>query len=78
MQLVANFANTNFKMSETLANGYSSKSSQKELSNEFLHDRVKMFFNFLRSCALDESSLGIGRVNYLFVVTMGSCGVCKR
>ena len=59
-------------MTETLANGYSSKSTQRELSNEYVHDRVYMVLNFSRSCALDESSLSIGRVNYLFVVTMGS------
>ena len=28
------------KMTETLANGYSSESSQGELSNEYQHDRV--------------------------------------
>ena len=31
-------------MNETLANGYSSKSTQRELSNEYQHDRVWMFF----------------------------------
>ena len=50
------------KMTETLANGYSSESTQRELSNEYLHDRVKMFFqNSLHP--LDECSLSIGRVN---------------
>ena len=28
------------KMTETLANGYSSESTQRELSNEYQHDRV--------------------------------------
>ena len=31
-------------MIETLANGYSSDSAQRELSNEYQHDRVKMIF----------------------------------
>ena len=31
-------------MTETLANGYSSESTQRELSNEYQHDRVSMFF----------------------------------
>ena len=29
-----------WKMTETLANGYSSESTQRELSNEYQHDRV--------------------------------------
>ena len=35
------------KMTETLANGYSSESTQQELSNEYQHDRVQMFFKNL-------------------------------
>ena len=31
-------------MTETLANGYSSESTQRELSNEYQHDRVSMIF----------------------------------
>ena len=31
-------------MTETLAHGYSSESAQRVLSNEYQHDRVKMFF----------------------------------
>ena len=51
-------------MTETLANGYSSESTQQEHSNEYQHDRVEMVFKkSLRSCALDESRLSIGRVN---------------
>ena len=51
-------------MTETLAQGYTSESTQRELSNEYQHDRVKMVFkNLLCFCALDESSLSIGRVN---------------
>ena len=30
----------NLKMTETLANGYSSESTQRELSNEYQDDRV--------------------------------------
>ena len=33
-----------FKMTETLAYGYSSESTQQELSNEYQHDRVLMVF----------------------------------
>ena len=31
-------------MTETMANGYSSESTQRELSNEYQHDRVLMVF----------------------------------
>ena len=31
-------------MTETLANGYASESTQRELSNEYQHDRVSMVF----------------------------------
>ena len=34
-------------MTETLANGYPSESTQRELSNEYQHDRVSMFFKNL-------------------------------
>ena len=34
-------------MTETLANGYSSESTQRELSNENQHDRVKLVFTNL-------------------------------
>ena len=45
MLLVANLADTKcfkipLKMTETLAHGYSSESTQRELSNEYEHDRV--------------------------------------
>ena len=35
------------KMTETIAHRYSSESTQQELSNEYQHDRVKMFFKNL-------------------------------
>ena len=34
-------------MTETLANGYSSESTQRELSHEYQHDRDSMFFKKL-------------------------------
>ena len=34
-------------MTETLANGYSSESTQRELSDEYQHDRVVMIFKNL-------------------------------
>ena len=39
------------KMTETLANWYSSESTQQELSNEYQHDRVTMVFKNL--CVLE-------------------------
>ena len=49
MLLVANLANTkmmqkSWKMTETLANGYSSESTQQELSNEYQQYKVQMVF----------------------------------
>ena len=37
-------------MTETLANGYSSEGTHRELSNEYQHDRVWMIFN--KNCIL--------------------------
>ena len=39
-------------MTETLANGYSSESAPRELSNEYQHDRVWMVFKNLCICVL--------------------------
>ena len=50
-------------MTETLANGYSSKSTQRELSNEYQHVGLDGFQNNMYPCALDKSSLSIVRVN---------------
>ena len=52
MLLVANLANTkimqkSWKITKTLANGYSSGSIHRELSNEYQHDRVYLFFKNL-------------------------------
>ena len=48
MLLVAYFANTNrwknWKIFETISHRYPAKCTQRELSNEYLHDRVKMGF----------------------------------
>ena len=51
------------KMTETLANGYSSESAQRELSNEYQLDCLDGFQHFLQFSLMDESSLSIGRVN---------------
>ena len=37
-------------MTETMANGYSFESTERELSNEYQHDRVSMVFK--RICVL--------------------------
>ena len=34
-------------MTENMVNGYSSESTQRELSNEYQHDRVEMVFKNL-------------------------------
>ena len=49
------------KMTETLAHGYSSESTQRD-SSEYQHDRVKMVFKIFISFCLDESSINVGRV----------------
>ena len=53
-------------MIETLAHGYLPESTLRELSNEYQHDKVSKdgFQKSLHPCALDESSLSIGRVYY--------------
>ena len=46
MLLVSYLANTKYakKKTETLEHGHSSESTQRELSNEYQHDRVVMVF----------------------------------
>ena len=39
-------------MTETLANGYSNESAQRELSNEYQHDRAGMIFKSFSVLAL--------------------------
>ena len=43
-------------MIETLANGYSSESTQQELPNEYQHDRVWMVFKDLNPLMLKSYS----------------------
>ena len=64
-----------WNITETLANGYSSESTHQELSKEYQHDGLNSFQKSLCSCALDESSLSIGRVklhvschSYVYIV----------
>ena len=66
----------NWKMTETFAHGYTSEDTQRGLSNEYQRDKVSMVFKNLCPCALDESSLSIGRVNLLIVhlMTIGIAG----
>ena len=60
-------------MTETLAHGYSSEKTQRELSNEYQHDdTVKMFFKNLRvlvlltkvASALEGLRVFFSRVSY--------------
>ena len=61
------------KMTESLANWYSSERSRQELSNEYQHDRVKMFFRNLCvlilwtkvASALDGLTLDICKIQQL-------------
>ena len=57
-------------MTETLANGYSSESTQWELSYKYPQDLVLMMFMII--CALDESNLSSKRVNHNNT-TIGQC-----
>ena len=75
---MANFDNTNLKITETMAHGYSSESTQQELSNEYQHDRVKMFFKNL--CAFvtwkKVASALEGLTSYCTVPTINPCTKC--
>ena len=52
-----------WKMTETMAYGYSSESTQQELSNEYQHNKgLNGFQNFLLFSPMDESSLSMERV----------------
>ena len=64
---MANLANTKpLKMTETLAYGYSSESTQRALSSEY--QGSDDFQKSLHLCAIDKSSLNIGRVNASVIV----------
>ena len=54
-----------WKITETLANGYSSESTQQELhTNEYqTRQALDSFQKSLHPCALGESILSIGRFN---------------
>ena len=68
-------------MTETLANGDSSERTQRDLSNEYQHDRVWMVFkNLCVLVILDESSLSIKRVYSLSVFSESYTRVelCER
>ena len=53
----------NWEMTETLTNGFSSHSTQHDLSSEYQHDRAKMIFIFVTLfCVLDEGNLDIRRL----------------
>ena len=64
-------------MIETLANGYSSESSQRELSNEYQHDRVLMIFK--KICILMLRTKEASALERLKVVNMSGsnfyCGI---
>ena len=55
-------------MIETMANGYSSESARRELSNEYQLDSVNKdsFQHFLHFSPMGESSLSIGRVKIFY------------
>ena len=57
-------------MTEILALGNLPESTQRELSNEYQHDRFQIVIKNLYHFALDESSLSIGRVNQDFYIGM--------
>ena len=62
------------KITETLSNGYSSESTQQELSNEYQHDRgVDAFQKSFRPRALDKSNLSIGRVKNIKAARQHFC-----
>ena len=51
---IQNYAKKTEKITETLANGYLSESTQRGLTNEYQHDRVKMVFKILCILVLQE------------------------
>ena len=64
-------------MTETLANGYSSESTQRELSNEYQHDRVQMISLHSKICIrvlwtnVYSALEGLSDVFYLFLTKIG-------
>ena len=57
------YCDKSWKMTETLAHGYSSKSTQQKLSNEYQHDKVlktfKMFCLFVPLMKVASASKGL-------------------
>ena len=53
-------------MIETMANGYSSEGTQRELSNEYPHDRVKKIFMILFVLVHWKKVTSTLRVNALY------------
>ena len=67
MLLVANLVITKWckkllNITETMANGYSFKSTHQELSNDFEYDRAHMHFKIFVSLCFNESILIITRL----------------
>ena len=62
-------------MTETLAHGYSFDSTQRELSNEYQHDRVRMIFiifSFFVHWTKAISAKGLNSAYYILTVSLGS------
>ena len=57
-------------MTKTLAHGYSSEGTKRELSNEYQHDRVKMVFKNL--CVLVLWTKVVSALEGLSMPTLGS------
>ena len=53
----------NCEMIETLAHGYLSDSTQREISNGYTHAGLDGFQNYFHPGLLGESSLSTGKVN---------------
>ena len=58
-----------WKMTETLANGYSSESTRREQSNEYQHDRVSMVFKNI--CVLELWTKMDSALKGLIILTEG-------
>ena len=58
-------------MTETLANGYSYESTQRELSNEYQHAKGGMVFKNLWVVVLERNSLRIGKLKKLQLSSLG-------
>ena len=67
-------------MTETLANGYSSASTQRKLSNEYQHDRVMMDFKNLCILVLWKkvASALEGLTLMLVVAELANTKLCKN